>query len=87
MWKIIARIVPAVAIVLLLFGGTAQAATADAAAGATSAPRTTGSADAATQHQPTETRAIVVGALAFILMVGTAGAVVWHTARARNTAE
>jgi len=33
------------------------------------------------------TRALVVGSLAFVLMIGAAGAVLWYAARHRGTAE
>ncbi|HVW39721.1 MAG TPA: hypothetical protein VHC18_00045 [Amycolatopsis sp.] len=115
MLKIIARIAPAVAIVLLLLGGTAQAAelpvrsdggsassaitgSADNAPAPENATRggrsatsgsagTAGSTDAAPGPRAGETKAIVVGTLGFVLMVGTAGAVLWYTARNRHLPE
>jgi hypothetical protein len=78
MAKIIFKIAGLMTVFALLLGGVAQAAPNS----------TTEHGDAAMQPAPTgETRALVVGGLAFVLMVGAAGAVLWHTARSRYTGE
>lgn len=92
MSKIISRIATVVAALLLLLGGTAQAASA--ATGAGSASNSMGAGGAAAERENAaatpstgETRAMIVGGLAFVLMIGTAGAVLWHAARGRHTEE
>ncbi|WP_236789258.1 hypothetical protein [Amycolatopsis sp. GM8] len=82
MSKIMIRLAGLVAVFTLLFGGFAQAAengTPGAAAPRTAHP------ESAAEQPPSETRAIVVGGLAFVLMIGAAGAVVWYTARGRHS--
>jgi len=84
MSKFLAKVAGLVAVLLVLFGGVAQAATTPTSA--------TGSASrAGAVSEPDsgsgETRAVVVGGLAFVLMVGTAGAVLWYTARGRRVTE
>ncbi|HKS44705.1 MAG TPA: hypothetical protein VJT49_06235 [Amycolatopsis sp.] len=81
MSKIIFRVAgllgAAMVVVTMLFAGTAQAA-------GTANESTQGSA----RVQPTdETRAIVVGTISFVLFVGVAGGVLWHTARGRHSSE
>ncbi|KAA9162334.1 hypothetical protein FPZ12_011885 [Amycolatopsis acidicola] len=90
MSKIITRVAGFVAVFMLLFAGVAEAATApssavtpSAAAGGATAK--TPETDAASSTG--ETRAVVVGGLAFVLMVGAAGAVLWHTARTRKSTD
>ena len=83
MSKILVRTAGVVAAVAVLFGvllgGVAQAAE----------PSGTQQRDnAAVQVQPTgETRAVVVGALSFVLMIALAGGVLWYTARGRHSTE
>ena len=71
---------------------TAQAANAPAAANTPTSPSTQGQAGsgrtgAARDQSSGETRAVVVGSVAFTLMVATGGAVLWYTARSRHVTE
>jgi hypothetical protein len=80
MSKIILKIAGLMAVFVLFFGGAAQAAQAP-----TSPTGREGNVVAA--QSSGETRAIVVGGLALALIVSTAGAVLWYTARGRHSAE
>ncbi|HEX5273084.1 MAG TPA: hypothetical protein VFW33_21455 [Gemmataceae bacterium] len=77
MAKLIFKVAGLMTVFAVLLGGVAQAA-----------PNSTTQHGDAVQPAPTgETRALVVGGLAFVLMVGAAGAVLWHTARSRHSGE
>lgn len=80
MSKIIVKIAGLMAAFVLLFGfgGVAQAAE-NGTAGSQQ--------DSAAVQPPSETRAVVVGGLSFVLMIGAAGAVLWYTARQRYPVE
>lgn len=91
--RIAGLVVAAVAGALLLLAG--GLGTAHAAVPATTAAQQSSTSSAVSTPpknqgsagvSPTsETRAVVVGAVAFVLMLGAAGAVIWHTARTRHT--
>lgn len=95
MSKIIIRATGFVAVFTLLFALLAGAAEASPAAATGKAATSSTGGTGATAGKPGpaaasstgETRAVVVGGLAFVLMVGAAGAVLWHTARGRHSAE
>lgn len=82
MWKILSKAAGLAVVLAVLFGGVAQAAPSS---GAT--PRTTANQGSAAVEPTSETRAIVVGGLSFVLMIGAAGAVLWYTARGRHSAD
>jgi hypothetical protein len=85
MSKIILKITGLLAVFVLLFGGVAQAAQAPASP---AGKEGTQQEDTAVAAQPSgETRALVVGGLALVLMVSIAGAVLYYTARGRHSAE
>jgi hypothetical protein len=73
----VASFVAAAGMVLAVLLGSALQA------GASTAPADQQRERAAVQ-QSGETQAFVVGGLAFVLMVGAAGAVLWFTAKGRN---
>lgn len=64
----------------LLLGGLAQAAECVTETGSQQQ-------ESAAAEPTSETRAIVVGGLSFVLMIGAAGAVLWYTARGRHSVE
>ncbi|GHF27598.1 hypothetical protein GCM10017786_72320 [Amycolatopsis deserti] len=74
MRKVVARLAAVGAAVALLLGVLAGTASAVSSAGVAVEP-------------PSETRAVVVGTLAFGLMIAAAGAVFWYTARHRGPQE
>jgi hypothetical protein len=80
MWKILSKAAGLAVVLAVLFGGVAQAAPDPA-------PRTGGAQGSAPVAPASETRAIVVGGLSFVLMIGAAGAVLWYTARGRHFTE
>jgi hypothetical protein len=80
MSKIILKIAGLMAVFALLFGGVAQAAQ-------TPSPPAGKEGNAVSAQPPGETRAIVVGGLALVMMLSTAGAVLWYTARGRHSTE
>ncbi|MTD54187.1 hypothetical protein [Amycolatopsis pithecellobii] len=82
MSKIMIKLAGLAAVFALLFGGVGGVAQATEGAAVERGP-----ADAQQAGAPSETRAVVVSGLAFVLMVGAAGAVLWHTARSRRSTE
>lgn len=76
MSKILLKIGGLVAVFALLLGGVAQAAAMPRRSTPQSATPPTG-----------ETRTMVVAGISFALMIGTAGAVLWYTARGRRHTE
>lgn len=76
-------VVAAVASALFLLGcAGAAAATTESTTPTDGATANRGNA-APTSND--ETHALVVGGVAFVLMIGTAGAVLWNTTRKRHT--
>ncbi|GAB2992509.1 hypothetical protein LWP59_33435 [Amycolatopsis acidiphila] len=75
----------AVAEAVALPGGVATGVVADAPQDTT--PRAVTPRGGAAVQPTSETRAIVVGGLSFVLMIAAAGAVLWHTARSRHPGE
>ncbi|GAB3504130.1 hypothetical protein [Amycolatopsis cihanbeyliensis] len=67
----------------MLFGGGARPAAA-ADHEPVTAQQQTQHSEWAARDGSGETRAIIVGGLAFVVMIGAAGAVLWFTARDRN---
>lgn len=80
MSKIIFRVAGLMTLFTLLLGGVAQAA--ESVTGTSSQQQ-----ESAAAEPTSETRAIVVGGLSFVLMIGAAGAVLWYTARGRDSVE
>jgi hypothetical protein len=80
MSKIIFKVAGLMTVFALLLGGVAQAA--ESGTGTSSRQQ-----DSAAVQPTSETRAILVGGLSFVLMIGAAGAVLWYTARGRHSAE
>ncbi|SFK47957.1 hypothetical protein SAMN05421835_12252 [Amycolatopsis sacchari] len=77
MSKILVKVAGLAVVFAVLFGGVAQAAEAG----------TRQQQESAAVQSTGETRAVVVGSLAFVLMLGAAGAVFWYTARSRHSPE
>ncbi|GAB3566821.1 hypothetical protein GCM10027445_14280 [Amycolatopsis endophytica] len=83
MGKVVARLAgvfAAVAVLLGLLAGPAQAVE-------TPSPAERTSQGSVAVDPPGETRAVVVGALAFGVMIVAAGGVFWYTARHRQSSE
>jgi hypothetical protein len=75
-------VVAAMAAALLLLTGTGTAAATTTAPGDGGGGAGQGGAAVAPSD---ETHALVVGGIAFVLIIGVAGAVLWNTARKRHT--
>lgn len=83
MRKVVARLAglgAAVAVLLAVLAGTAQAT-------GTPSPADRTSQSSVAVDPPSETRALVVGTLSFGMMIAAAGAVFWYTARHRGPQE
>ncbi|MDQ0379258.1 hypothetical protein [Amycolatopsis thermophila] len=83
MRKVVARLAgvgAAVAVLLGVLAGTAQAVDAPS-------PADRGNHSSVAVDPPGETRAVVVGTLSFVLMIAAAGGVFWYTARHRGHSE